>query len=75
MYEAADRPLSADGREIACDQAWIRFVEAPAGSREVLATLVLDVADPQAMLARARARGLPTSERAFELYGVSCRVC
>lgn len=70
-----DRPLSADGREIACDQAWIRFVDAPAGSREVLATLVLDVADPQAMLARARARGLPASERAFDLYGVSCRVC
>jgi len=69
-----DRPLSADGREIRLDHSGIRFIDAPAGSREILANLVLDVADPAAMLAAARRAGLPTGERGFSLYGVNCLV-
>lgn len=66
-----DRPLSADGRTIALDQSMIRFIDAPAGARETLAHLVLDVTDPAAMLARARQAGLPVSERGFDLGGVT----
>ena len=69
-----DLPLSAEGRAIAVGPSVIRFVDAPAGSREILDTLVLDVADPAAMLARARQAGLPVGAHGFDLCGVTFRI-
>ena len=66
-----DRPPSTEGRRVALDNADIRFIDAPAGGREILAAIRLDVADPAAMLTAARQAGLATTERGFDLCGVT----
>jgi len=66
-----DRPLAADGRRLEMDNTEIAFVEAPAGARESLAAIRLDVADASPMLAAARKAGLATTERGFDLCGVT----
>lgn len=66
-----DVPLSEDGRTIALrNSSHIRFADAPAGSRESLATLVIEAVDPKAMMAAAQRAGLPASGEGFLLGGV-----
>lgn len=63
----------ADGGVIDADMTSIRFAKGP-GARETLRALVIDVADPAAMLGRAAARGYQTMSDSIEFCGVSFRL-
>lgn len=59
--------VPAAGARIALPNAAIRVV---AGEREMMSALAFRVRDPDAVLAAAKARGCPATERAFRVGGV-----
>jgi len=66
-----EKPFVRDGEggRIEVDMTGIRFAAGPEG-REILRTLVIDVADKDGIAARAAQRGYPVSDAGIELGGV-----
>lgn len=67
-----ERPYVGDsaGGRIDVDMIGLRFAKAPPGTRETIRTLIVEAADPAAMLARAEARGHHVTDGGFQFCGV-----
>jgi len=68
-----ERPVR-DGYIIALDGAEIRFEAMGTGTHERLEAVVLDAADPQAIMEEARNQRLATGERRFRLAGMTFKL-
>ncbi|GGC81099.1 VOC family protein [Chelatococcus reniformis] len=63
-------PLDDGSFRIATDMCALRFMSAPAASRETLSTLRLTVRDPASIVTRARERGYPVAADRVEMFGI-----
>ncbi len=68
-------PADAGALQMAFDLGAARFVGGAPGSAECLSAVHVAVADPAAVMARARARGLPMSDNGIDWCGVRLVPC